>query len=145
MPEEIKSQQIQETTEETTKIVGGWGSKMPSIAEPEGFMILFWAIVLDIMGILSGILIAFFGLGLILSLIPDILGIITIGAWTFSKAGSLGQVGITKKLLFVVKKIWKSALLELIPLSGIFTWWSIFVLRQLLTKQDTPAKSYHEE
>lgn len=107
-------------------------------------MILFWAIILDIMGILTGILIVFFGLGLILSLIPDILGIITIGGWMWSKIGDRGKLSITKKLLFVLKKIWKSALLELIPFSGVFTWWSIFVFYQLI-KGSMPAKFTDEK
>ena len=144
MSEETKLQQIEETTEETKKIVKDSGSKMPSIIEPEGFMMLFWAIILDIMGVLTGILIAFFGLGLILSLIPDILGIITLGGWMWSKIGNKGKLSIMKKLLFVLKKIWAPALLELIPLSGIFTWWSIFVLYQL-TKGSVPSKFIDEK
>jgi len=101
---------------------------MPHAFDPEGMFILAWAIILDLMGIITGILILVFGIGLLLSYVVDIIGILTIGVWSFFKTGELP---ITKRLMRFLKRPGLAAFGELLPIVGILPIWTLYVFTEL--------------
>lgn len=99
--------------------------KKSSISGPEWVAIFFVAIFLDALGVIAGILILLFGIGIALSYIPDILGIATIGLWAWFR---MGKMPITKKLRRYVTRFGLTSLVELTPIAGIFFTWTLFVI-----------------
>ena len=78
---------------------------MMAMAVPEGLIMLIIAVFLDIFGIICFIL-SFFGVGIPLSFLGDILGMITIGFWATTRSLFRGVIGkavgdITEKVLNV--------------------------------------------
>lgn len=53
----------------------------------ELFVVLLLAIMLDLMGFLTALLVVVFGIGAFLSVIPTVLGFITIGLWGWLRSG----------------------------------------------------------
>lgn len=64
---------------------------MSSFLSPEGILMLFLAGILDLMGIICLILDLVFGIGEILSYIPDGIGILFFGGWIFMRSVMKGQ------------------------------------------------------
>jgi len=78
---------------------------MAMITVPEGMIMLIIAIFLDVFGIICFVL-SFFGVGIPISFLGDILGMMTIGFWATSRSLFRGVIGkavedITKKTLNV--------------------------------------------
>ncbi len=117
---------------------------------------LFLAGLLDLIGVLCLIADLAFGIGEILSFIPDIIGIVFFGSWMLIRGQEGGIKDTTKqvsdkkqtmkKTQKAMKKMAKkgtkkglrfglSSLGELIPLLGALPFWTIFVILEL--KQDT--------
>ena len=62
-----------------------------SLLSPEGILIMFLAGLLDLMGAICLILDVVFGIGEILSYIPDGLGILFLGSWALMRALASGK------------------------------------------------------
>ena len=123
--EETEEETIRETSD------GAW-----DLISPEGVLMFFIAGVLDSVGLVFFVL-SFFGIGIPLSFVLDILGFIIIGGWIFIRTG---QIKTTKKTAEAAKKIAKKAgkrfgitfLVELIPFLGdISPSWLILVFFEL--------------
>jgi len=131
----------EETPEEETpeKPAGG---NLAALTSPEGIVMLFIAGIFDSISIICAILIFFFGLGLLLSKIVYIIGLISIGAWVLSRSGALPAKKkdehdkmaeiVKQKLGKFFKKHWKKLGAKLIPLFGdIVPYWTIVVYKEL--------------
>ncbi|MBZ9572952.1 hypothetical protein KJA17_02095, partial [Patescibacteria group bacterium] len=112
MPEEAiteKETPKEETPEETE---GG------ALFTPEGVLMLCIAVMLDLIGLFLFIL-SLFGIGIPLSFILDIIGLVIIGTWMFLRSG---RIGMTKKAAKVSRKFLKrlglAFLGEVIPFFG---------------------------
>ena len=64
---------------------------MSSLFSPEGVLMLFLAVLLDLIGIICLILDAAYGIGEVLSYIPDGIGILFFGGWTLMRSLASGQ------------------------------------------------------
>ncbi len=121
---------------------------MSDYFSPEAILVISVAVLLDIAGILCAILIPVLGIGVILSFIPDIVGILFFGAWMlFRGQGTEGikqeigeRVDQKRKLKKAAKGLKKgmkfgkfglATLGELIPVVGALPFWTIFVLLEL--------------
>lgn len=89
------------------------------------------AISLDMLGIITGILILLFGIGAVLSYIPDFLGLFTIGAWVWLRTG---KMPLTKRLRRFLRRTAVATVGEMIPLVGILPLWTIYVFLELRKK-----------
>ncbi len=113
------------------------------VLSPEGAIMFPIAIILDVIGFVFFFL-SLVGIGIPLSFLLDIAGLLTIGAWMYFRSGSVTVPKRTKKAgKKMAKKINKTALKrigwvffrELIPFFGdIAPCWTIAVYREL-TKQ----------
>ncbi len=124
-----------------------------SVLSVEGVMMLFLAGLLDLFGVICAILIAAFGIGAILSYIPDVIGILFLGGWLLSRprsevtqevaqhrveqeikikkakektAEKMAKKGAKRGLRFAL-----ATLGELIPVIGALPFWTIFVYSEL--------------
>jgi len=89
-------------------------------------IMLFIAILLDLFGLLCFIL-DFFGIGIAISFLPDLIGAFTIGLWSLLKGE--GTAGIQKGLGKRALKYGIAQITELIPFLGdISPSWTILVL-----------------
>ena len=112
-----------EETEEIKKISKTPEEKVASLTGPEAFVMLSFAIMLDLIGLVVFILDFIFGVGLIVSFVPDVIGLIFIGGWMFFRTG---HITITRKAKKTIKKGGKKILKrlglaflgELIPVFG---------------------------
>ncbi len=128
-----------------------------SLLSPEGVLMLFLAGILDLIGVICLILDLVFGIGEILSYIPDGIGILFFGGWLLmrsqgekSKEEAKEEVtekiaehrrAIEKRKKMLKKGVKKgskrglrfglSALGELIPFLGALPFWTIFVFLEL--------------
>lgn len=100
---------------------------MPSIFSPEGYLIMVWAIFLDLIGIVIFIL-EFVGVGIPLSWLFDVMGILTIGIWSWSKTGNMQ---VTKRTARFFKKPGLAFFGEVIPFVGVLPFWSLYVFIDL--------------
>ncbi len=111
------------------------------LLSPEGVMMLFIAGMFDVAGWICIILVAAFGVGVLVGQIVNVLGFIVIGAWIFSRSGSmptkkpkLGEgegmtQGLVKKFL---KKQWKKIVVEICPILGdIYPGFTLIVYSEL--------------
>jgi len=109
-----------ETTqnEETAKTEGPIG-----VFSPEGFLMLFIAVTLDLIGLIIFILGTWFAIddyGIL-----DIIGAIIIGGWLFMRKGAMSASKTLNRFLTALG-------IEAIPfLGGISPSWTIFVWREL--------------
>ena len=110
------------------------------LISPEGCLILFVAIILDLIGLFFFFL-SFAGIGIPLSFILDIAGMLIIGGWLFIRTGRLKG---KKKNAEFVKKIAKKTgkrfsiafFVELVPFLGdISPSWTILVFLELMSKK----------
>lgn len=107
-----------------------------SLFSPEGVLILMIAIFLDLLGAIIAIIaiiVALFtgGAGVVIELIsfvPDILGILTIGVWAFIRTG---KIPFTKKLARFAKRPLLIIIGESIPFVGALPLWSLYVFFKL--------------
>lgn len=96
----------------------------PDVFSPMGFLILSWALFLDLLG-LVGLIPA---LGQILSIIPDILGILTLGIYEWRHGGN---IPLTKKFMrFFMKRGGARFFFELLPIVGILPIWTVYVYKK---------------
>ncbi|MDX1535319.1 MAG: hypothetical protein R3346_00965 [Candidatus Spechtbacterales bacterium] len=96
----------------------------PDVFSPMGFLVLSWALFLDILG-LVGLIPA---LGQVLSIIPDILGILTLGIYEWRQGGNLP---LTKKFMrFFTKRGGARFFFELLPVVGILPIWTVYVYKK---------------
>jgi len=98
-----------------------------ALFSPEGIMMLFIAGLFDVAGWISIILVAAFGIGVLLGQIVNAFGFTVIGMWIFFRSGSMSiknpksgkergaAQGLVKKFL---KKQWKKLLVEICPVLG---------------------------
>ena len=104
--------------EEKTKRAKTVEEQAASFTSPEAFVMLSIAIALDLLGLFIFIL-DLLGIGLIISFVPDIIGLIFIGGWMLFRTG---RVTVTKKAQKTGKKLFKrlglAFLGELIPFFG---------------------------
>ena len=133
---------------------------MSGLTSPEGVVMVSLAVMLDILGILCLILWLAFGIGGILSYIPDMIGIFFFGFWmlmrsqenkTYKEARGevAGEVAEHHRKVQTAKKAFKkgakrasksglkffAAMIgELIPLLGALPFWTIFVVSELKEK-----------
>ena len=133
---------------------------MSGLTSPEGVVMVSLAIMLDIIGIICLILDLVFGIGEILSFIPDIIGIFFFGFWIFMKSQEdktykqarteiTSEVAEHHREVQAAKKAFKkgakraskrgikffAAMLgELIPFLGALPFWTIFVVSELRKK-----------
>jgi len=91
---------------------------MSIFLSPEGVIMMLAASLLDLVGFLLFIL-DFVGIGIPLSFIPDIIGILIIGGWIFLRTG---RMGVTKEAAKISQKVsvklGLTTLGELIPFFG---------------------------
>jgi hypothetical protein len=93
------------------------------------FMLII-AITLDVLGLIAGLL-TVIGAGISFSFIPDILGLLTIGAWSFLKSG---KIKLTKNLVRLLVKLGVTEVIEIIPLVGdISPSWTLFVISEIIS------------
>lgn len=128
-----------------------------SLLSPEGLIMLFLAGLLDLFGIICLILDVAFGIGEVLSYIPDVIGIFFFGFWVFMRSQErksyketreeiAGQVAEHRKIVDEKAKQLKknirkgskkglrfglAALGEIIPFLGALPFWTIFVYSEL--------------
>ncbi len=125
-----------------------------NLISPEAVIMITIAIFLDIFGILCAVLIAVFGIGAILSYIPDFMGIVIFGTWAFMRNQTKGASGgmeeakskIAKKkkkeltktagkgskaITKALGRIGLGALIEIIPVIGAAPGWTIVVILEL--------------
>lgn len=100
---------------------------MPDIISPQGYIVLVWAVLLDLIGVLIFIL-EFFGIGIPISWIFDVIGILTIGIWSWRKTGDLL---VTKRVARFLKRPGLAFLGEVIPFIGVLPFWSLYVFIDL--------------
>ena len=117
MAEEAISEEPTEEEIETIEI-----KKMGAFFSPEALIIFMVAGFLDLIGLILLIL-DFIGIGLALSFIPDIIGIIIIGGWMYFRSGHITisrKAGKTVKTTGrkVLKRLGLAFLGELIPVFG---------------------------
>jgi len=94
--------------------------------EFDKIIMLIIAILLDLFGLLFFIL-SFFGVGIAISFLPDVIGGLTIGLWSLLKKG--GTAGIQKGVMKKALKYGIAQITELIPFLGdISPSWTILVL-----------------
>lgn len=111
------------------------GTKGGALFTPEGLLMLCIAIMLDLTGLFLFIL-SLFGIGIPLSFILDITGLVIIGGWMFLRSG---RIGMTKKAVKVSRKFLKrlglAFLGEVIPFFGDIAFcWTIVVYLELRDK-----------
>lgn len=94
-------------------------SAQASIYSPEGVVVLFFAIMLDVLGIVLNI----FGIGVVVTVI----GLPTLGVWVWVRGG---KVSLSKKAGRFAKKAGVTAILETISF-GLLPGWTVMVLRTL--------------
>ncbi len=128
-----------------------------SLLSPEGILMLFLAGLLDLIGIVCLILDLVFGIGEVLSFIPDGIGILFFGFWSLTRsqgektykeareevAGKKAEHRkmVEKKAKALKKGVKKgskkglrfglSAFGELIPFLGALPFWTIFVILEM--------------
>jgi len=107
-------------------------AKIGALLTPEGILMMFLAIVIDLVGLVLFIL-SFFGIGIILSGISDILGLLFIGSWMFARSGNITATKGAKKLgQKFFKRLGASFLGELIPFFGdVAPCWTLAVYFEL--------------
>jgi len=107
-------------------------TRISTILTPEGFIMMAVAIILDSVGLILFIL-SFLGVGIPGSFIPDLIGLIIIGIWTYLRSG---RTTMTKQATELAKKSFKRVGLaflgEVIPFFGdAAPCWTIAVYREL--------------
>lgn len=110
----------EEPTEEEIETIGI--KKMGALFSPEALVMFIAAGSLDLIGLILLIL-DFIGIGLALSFIPDIIGIIVIGSWMYFRSGHITisrRAGKTIKKTGrkIFKRLGLAFLGELIPFFG---------------------------
>ena len=148
MPEEFENEitDPQEDTEETPEEETSeepTGGNFGALTSPEGVVMLFMAVFFDLLSIICAVLIFLFGIGLLLSKIVYIIGLILFGGWALfrgsgalptkkkGKGGKITEVA-KEKLGKFFKKHWKKLGAKLIPLIGdIIPYWTITVYEEL--------------
>ena len=144
MPEEFENEiaKHQDDTEEETP-EGPTGGNFGALTSPEGVVMLFMAGLFDLMSIICAVLIFLFGIGLLLSKIVYIVGLILFGGWALfrgsgalptkkkGKGGKMTEIA-KEKLGKFFKKHWKKLGAKLIPVFGdIIPYWTITVYEEL--------------
>ncbi|MEX0869927.1 MAG: hypothetical protein WDZ39_00675 [Candidatus Spechtbacterales bacterium] len=94
----------------------------PDIFSPEGFLVIMWAFVLDLLSLIDLIP----GLGNIAAILVQVLGMSTLGVWSFMKTGHLPPRARNRHVL---KKPITRGLVGFIPFMAVFPWWSFWVVR----------------
>ena len=111
------------------------------LISPEGCMILFIAVILDLIGLFLFVL-SFFIAGIPLSWLLDIAGMVIIGGWLLVRTGRIKKRG-GKNNAEIIKKITKKTgkrfgiafLIELVPFLGdISPSWTVLVFLELRNK-----------
>lgn len=132
--------------------------KFAAIFSPQGLVMFTVAGILDLVGAFLLILDIFFGIGEILSYIPDVIGILFFGLWLYFRSsgerslkettGELKEkvaerrqerkqmVKTARKGLSRVARFGLSALGELLPFIGAIPFWTIFVYQELTSKKE---------
>lgn len=107
--------------------------KRGTILGPEAVLMFFIAILLDLFGLLCLALNFFFGIGEILSFIPDFLGLFIIGGWMLIRSGIITETkGVKKMGTKIFKRLGLSFLVELIPVVGnVAPCWTLAVYFEL--------------
>ncbi|MBL7156090.1 MAG: hypothetical protein ISS87_00610 [Candidatus Pacebacteria bacterium] len=121
------AKRIQKRAEEKTRKRGA-----NAFLSPEGFLMMSIAIMLDLAGLALFIL-SFFGIGIAVSWILDLIGLIFIGGWMFMRSG---KAKATKKAAKIGKKAFKKLGIgfigEIIPFFGDIAFcWTIIVFLEL--------------
>ncbi|MFC1629847.1 hypothetical protein ACFL11_01360 [Patescibacteria group bacterium] len=124
-----------ENPEESPESINMQTSQMAVLFSPAGILMLGLAITLDIFGLIEFIPV----LGSALSYIPDIIGIIMIGGWTYFNSGTLkvtrgAAAGIGKAAQWAKRLKWLRPLLfllEFIPVVGMLPCWTLVVWFEL--------------
>lgn len=116
---EVKTQDNQEEPDQASQEGGSW----INLASPEGIVMLFCALCLDMIG---WILLMF---GLDDFGVTDFLGILLVGGWSFLRLGTFNFGGKTKK---TGKRFFLATIVELVPwLGSLSPSWTIFVASEL--------------
>lgn len=117
MPEETEEQE--ETEESPEEVSEPASEEMGALFSPEGIIMMLLAILIDTAGLICLILTAIFGIGQIISLVVDIIGMVLIGGWMLSRYGRMtGTKGAKKAGGKLLKRFGLSFLGELIPIFG---------------------------
>jgi len=104
-----------------------------SLTSPEAVLMLTTAGILDCIGLIFFILSFVFGIGIPLSWILDIIGLIILGTWMYWRSGSVTVTKGTKKIISKTSKRLGLAFLgELIPFFGDVAFcWTLAVYLEL--------------
>ena len=109
----------EEETAESPEDVSEPASEMGALFSPEGVIMMLLAILIDTAGLICLILTAIFGIGQVISLVVDIIGMVLIGGWMLSRYGRMtGTKGAKKAGGKLLKRFGLSFLDELIPIFG---------------------------
>lgn len=98
-------------------------SKTGALFSPEGTIMMFIAIILDLLSIICVFLILVFGIGLLLAKIVYIFGLVTTSVWILFRSGTLPGKGklrekMIKGLTDFLKKNWKKLAGKAVPVIG---------------------------
>jgi len=102
------------------------GLDLQSVLTPEGVLMLFWAMMLDIAGFLDLIPVV----GWILTFIVSIVGFFTIGVWSWFRTRG-GVKGKMKKWLTRTLTV---TAIEMLPFGSFVPGWTILVIVTLATQ-----------
>ncbi len=104
-----------------------------SLTSPEAILMLTAAGILDLIGLIFFILSFVFGIGIPLSWILDVTGLIILGTWMYWRSGSVTVTKGTKKIISKTSKRLGLAFLgEIIPFFGDVAFcWTLAVYLEL--------------
>ena len=109
----------EEETTESPEDVSEPVSEMGALFSPEGAIMMLLAILIDTAGLICLILTIVFGIGQVISLAMDIIGMVLIGGWMLFRYGQMtGTKGAKKAVGKLLKRFGLSFLGELIPIFG---------------------------
>ena len=132
----MANDQITEADDQPTEVTVPSEKSSVALASPEGVLMLMIAVFLDLLGAIIAIIaiiVALFTLGVggfieLISFIPDVLGLLTIGVWAFIRTG---KIPFTQKLARFAKRPLLIIIGESIPFVGALPLWSLYVFFKL--------------
>ena len=111
------------------KKAGGSEPEMPYIYSPQGYMLLLTAVMIDILGLFFAFLSFLTGtLATPLEVVPDIMGMATLGFWYYLKTGEVAVGERFKKLFKKQRLTWLG---EFLPFVGAVPFWTLWVVKTL--------------
>ena len=132
MPENTEETPEEGAEEETEKEPADT-EKMGAFLSPEGILMMGLAILIDMAGLFSLVLIWLFGVGFIISTIFDVAGLVLIGGWMLLRSGQITATkGAKKAFGKLLKRGGLSFIGESIPIFGdIAPCWTLAVYFEL--------------